>query len=112
MTIRECSCGWKKVTFKIHRYWCRGHSNIKGSLAESRQAKSTTTIPSKLLYGPTKKPLNTTGHFTCNLSHKLKQQIFVADDLKTSYYMYICMYKVGLCDNGKSYILISLNLSQ
>ena len=25
--------------------------------------------PSKLLYGPAKKPLKTTGHFTCNLSH-------------------------------------------
>ena len=43
--------------------------------------------PSKLLYGPAKKPLKTTGHFTCNLSHKdrtSQQQIFVVDDLKTN----------------------------
>ena len=42
--------------------------------------------PSKLLYGPAKKPLKTTDHFTCNLSHKdriSQQQIFVIDDLKT-----------------------------
>ena len=44
-------------------------------------------LPSKLLYGPAKKLLKTTGHFTSNLSYKDKisqQQIFVLDDLKTN----------------------------
>ena len=41
----------------------------------------------KLLYGPAKKPLKSTGHFHSDISHKgriSQQQIFVVDDLKTN----------------------------
>ena len=43
--------------------------------------------PNKLLQGPARKPLKTTGHFFCNLSYKdreSQQQIYVVDDLKSN----------------------------
>ena len=74
----------KKITFKI------------GTGAEvtaiSKETWLTLDEPelnssNKLLYGPAKKPLKSTGHFYCDISHKgriSQQQIFVVDDLKTN----------------------------
>ena len=74
----------KKVTFKIDT----GAEVTAISKATWQSlGKPELQPPSKLLYGPAKKPLKNTGYFTSNLSHKTKisqQQIFVVDDLKTN----------------------------
>ena len=74
----------KKVTFKIDT----GAEVTAISKATWQSlGKPELQSPSKLLYGPAKKPLKNTGYFTSNLSHKAKisqQQIFVVDDLKTN----------------------------
>ena len=79
------SCGrQKRVTFKINT----GAEVTAISKATWQSlGMPDLQLPSKLLYGPAKKLLKTTGHFTSNLSHKDKisqQQIFVVDALKTN----------------------------
>ena len=74
----------KKVTFKIDTgAEVTAISKVTWQSLDMPDLQSS----SKLLYGPAKKLLKTTGHFTSNLSHKDKisqQRILMVDDLKTN----------------------------
>ena len=55
--------------------------------AYKRLRKPQLTTPEKILYGPSRQPLKTTGQFSGNISHKGKatsQRVFVVDGLKTN----------------------------
>ena len=55
--------------------------------AYKRLRKPQLTTPEKILYGPSRQPLKTTGQFSGNFSHKGKatsQRVFVVDGLKTN----------------------------
>ena len=74
----------KKVTFKIDT---RAEVTAISKATWPSLGMPDHQSPNKRLYGPAKKLLKTTGHFTSNLSHKniiSQQQIFVVDDLKTN----------------------------
>ena len=74
----------KKVTFKIDT-----GAEVTAISKETWKTLGEPDLqsPNKLLQGPARKPLKTTGHFFCNLSYKGKesqQQIYVVDDLKSN----------------------------
>ena len=74
----------KKVTFKIDT-----GAEVTAISKETWKTLREPDLqsPNKLLQGPARKPLETTGHFFCNLSYKGKesqQQIYVVDDLKSN----------------------------